>query len=106
MFILRFTSEYLIGLWAVVNNAGVPGSSGPTSWQTREDYENTLSVNLYGVIMVTKALLPLVNKENGRIVNTSSILGRIAYLRASYCVSKYGVEALSDVLRYVQLIPL
>ncbi|XP_060576832.1 17-beta-hydroxysteroid dehydrogenase type 6-like [Ruditapes philippinarum] len=87
------------GLWAVVNNAGIIGSVGPTSWQTREDYEKTMSVNLYGVIMVTKTFMPLVQKGKGRIINTASVLGRIAFVSASYCISKYGVEAFSDVLR-------
>ena len=83
-----------------MNNAGILGGIGSTHLHTRQDYENTLSVNLYGVIMVTKAFMPLVLKEKGRIVNTASCLGRIALLNSSYCVSKYGVEAFSDVLRY------
>ncbi|XP_060582431.1 17-beta-hydroxysteroid dehydrogenase type 6-like [Ruditapes philippinarum] len=87
------------GLWAIVNNAGILGGIGSTHLHTRQDYENTLSVNLYGVIMVTKAFMPLVLTEKGRIVNTSSCLGRIALLNSSYCISKYGVEAFSDVLR-------
>jgi NAD(P)-dependent dehydrogenase (short-subunit alcohol dehydrogenase family) len=49
--------------------------------------------------MVTKACMPLVVKEKGRFVNTSSVLGRIAGVSASYSISKYGVEAFSDVLR-------
>ncbi|XP_060580958.1 17-beta-hydroxysteroid dehydrogenase type 6-like [Ruditapes philippinarum] len=87
------------GLWAVVNNAGILGGVGPTILHTRQEYENTLAVNLYGVIMVTKACLPLVLQEQGRIVNTSSIAGRVAFINSSYTISKYGVEAFSDVLR-------
>ncbi|XP_053374286.1 17-beta-hydroxysteroid dehydrogenase type 6-like [Mercenaria mercenaria] len=49
--------------------------------------------------MVTKACMPLVLKEKGRFVNTASVLGRIAFLNSSYAISKYGVEAFSDVLR-------
>ncbi|XP_045168721.2 17-beta-hydroxysteroid dehydrogenase type 6-like [Mercenaria mercenaria] len=86
-------------LWAVVNNAGIIGSIGPSTWQTRQNYNNTMAVNLYGVIMVTKACMPLVLKEHGRIINTASIMGRFAFVDPSYCVSKYGVEAFSDVLR-------
>ncbi|XP_045168718.2 dehydrogenase/reductase SDR family member 9-like [Mercenaria mercenaria] len=87
------------GLWAVVNNAGVLGSIGPSTWQTRQDYENIMAVNVYGVIMVTKACMPLILKEHGRVINTASIAGRFAFGSPSYCVSKYGVEAFSDVLR-------
>ncbi|XP_053374122.1 17-beta-hydroxysteroid dehydrogenase type 6-like [Mercenaria mercenaria] len=82
------------GLWAVVNNAGIVGGIGSIKLQTRQDYEKT-----HGVIMVTKACMPLVLKEKGRFVNTASVLGRIAFLNSSYAISKYGVEAFSDVLR-------
>ncbi|XP_052807866.1 17-beta-hydroxysteroid dehydrogenase type 6-like [Mya arenaria] len=88
------------GLWAVVNNAGVLGTtSGPTFWATRADYDNVLAVNLYGVVLVTNAFMPLIMKEKGRVVNTSSIAGRFAFANAPYAVSKYGVEAFSDNLR-------
>ncbi|XP_045169553.2 17-beta-hydroxysteroid dehydrogenase type 6-like [Mercenaria mercenaria] len=87
------------GLWAVVNNAGILGGIGSIKLHTRQDYENTFAVNLYGCIMVTKACMPLVLKERGRFVNTSSIVGRIAFLSSSYAISKYGIEAFSDVLR-------
>ncbi|XP_045168940.2 17-beta-hydroxysteroid dehydrogenase type 6-like [Mercenaria mercenaria] len=87
------------GLWAVVNNAGILGGIGSIKLHTRQDYENTLAVNLYGVIMVTKACMPLVLKEKGRVVNISSVSGRIAFLNSSYAISKYGVEAFSDALR-------
>ncbi|XP_052818550.1 17-beta-hydroxysteroid dehydrogenase type 6-like [Mya arenaria] len=88
------------GLWAVVNNAGVLGTtSGPTFWATRADYDNVLAVNLYGVVLVTNAFMPLIMKEKGRVVNTSSIAGRFAFGNAPYAVSKHGVEAFSDNLR-------
>ncbi|XP_060582430.1 17-beta-hydroxysteroid dehydrogenase type 6-like [Ruditapes philippinarum] len=87
------------GLWAVVNNAGVTGTAGQCTWQTKEDFENVLSVNFYGVALVTNALTPLIIKEKGRIINTSSMMGRIAFGQVTYVVSKYCVEAYSDVLR-------
>ncbi|XP_052792561.1 dehydrogenase/reductase SDR family member 9-like [Mya arenaria] len=88
------------GLWTVVNNAGVLGTtSGPTFWATRADYDNVLAVNLYGVVLVTNAFMPLIMKEKGRVVNTSSIAGRFAFGNAPYAVSKHGVEAFSDNLR-------
>lgn len=94
-----FPLLFSTGLWAVVNNAGIIGGVGSTKLHTKQDYENTLAVNLYGVIMVTKACMPLIQKERGRIINTSSVLGRIGLMNSSYCVSKFGVEAFSDVLR-------
>lgn len=58
-----------------------------------------LDVNLLGVIDVTLSVLPLVRKARGRVVNVSSIMGRVALLGGGYCMSKYGVEAFSDSLR-------
>ncbi len=49
---------------------------------------------------VTKAFLPLICRSRGRIVNVSSILGRVAdpFLGA-YCISKFAMKAFSDILR-------
>lgn len=66
-----------IGFWALVNNAGIAGSVGPVDWLTRRDYEVVMSVNLYGMIDMTNACLPLLRKEKGRVVNMTSIYGRI-----------------------------
>ena len=49
---------------------------------------------------VTKAFLPLIRQSQGRIVNVGSLLGRLPVLYSSaYCITKYGVEAFSDILR-------
>ncbi|XP_067649598.1 retinol dehydrogenase 7-like [Haliotis asinina] len=87
------------GLWAIVNNAGISGAVGQTEWLTRADYERCLSVNLHGVIEVTKLFLPLVRREKGRVVNISSMVGKTAAAHATYVVSKYGIEGFTDCLR-------
>ncbi|KAL8596919.1 hypothetical protein ACOMHN_062289 [Nucella lapillus] len=88
------------GLWGLVNNAGVTGQLGPSEWLTSEDWTRCLSVNLFGVIHTTRVFLPLLREGGGgRVVNMSSMMGRIAAGPAPYCVSKYGVEAFSDTLR-------
>lgn len=88
-----------VGLWAVVNNAGVSVPSGPTDWITIEGFKQMLSVNLCGVIDVTLSVLPLIKMSKGRVVNVASVFGRIAAIGGPYCVSKYGVEAFNDGLR-------
>ena len=93
------SGRFAAGLWGLVNNAGVGGVTTPAEWATKEDWMQCLSVNLFGVIYVTRAFLPLVRLAKGRVVNTASMLGRIATGPAPYCVSKYGVEAFSDCLR-------
>ena len=93
------SGPFAAGLWGLVNNAGVGGVTTPAEWATKEDWMQCLSVNLFGVIYVTRAFLPLVRLAKGRVVNIASMLGRISTGPAPYCVSKYGVEAFSDCLR-------
>src|SRR5208283_3237245 len=59
-----------------------------------------LEVNVVGQIAVTQAFLPLLRKARGRIVNMSSLNGRIAspYL-APYAASKHALEAMNNALR-------
>lgn len=87
------------GLFGLVNNAGVAGIIGPTLWLTRDDFYHVLSVNTLGPIGVTLALLPLLQRARGRVVNITSVLGRLAANGGGYCVSKFGLEAFSDSLR-------
>ncbi|TTH84665.1 D-beta-hydroxybutyrate dehydrogenase, mitochondrial [Bagarius yarrelli] len=97
---LDVSSDEQVCLWAVVNNAGV-SSFGEVEFTTINTYKNLAEVNLWGSIRVTKAVLPLIRRAKGRVVNISSMYGRMGnVLRSSYCISKYGVEAFSDCLRY------
>lgn len=58
------------------------------------------SINLFGLIRVTKGFLPLIREAQGRVVNVASMLGRMgAYGRSPYCATKFAVEAVSDCLR-------
>ncbi|XP_069345408.1 retinol dehydrogenase 7-like [Eulemur rufifrons] len=87
------------GLWGLVNNAGISGLLAPNEWLTKQDFMTVLDVNLLGMIEVTLSLLPLVRKARGRVVNVSSVSGRLSIKGGSYCISKYCVEAFSDSLR-------
>ncbi|XP_023369419.1 retinol dehydrogenase 16-like [Otolemur garnettii] len=87
------------GLWGLVNNAGISQPTAPNEWLTKQDFVTILDVNLLGVIEVTLSLLPLVRKARGRVVNVSSVMGRVSLFGGGYCISKYGVEAFSDSLR-------
>lgn len=89
------------GLWGLVNNAGIAIPSGPNQWLNKQDFARVLDVNLLGMIEVTLSMLPLVRKARGRVVNVSSIVGRMSLGGGGgYCISKYGIEAFSDSLRY------
>ncbi|XP_075055535.1 retinol dehydrogenase 16-like [Mixophyes fleayi] len=87
------------GLWGVVNNAGILIPTAPNEWLNKEDFIKILNVNLLGTIDVTLKLLPLIRRAQGRVVNMSSICGRLAICGGGYCISKHGVESFSDSLR-------
>jgi len=95
----QYMFVYFPGLWAIVNNAGVPGQVAPIEWLPASDYRRTLEVNLFGPIFVTQAFLPLVRKAKGRVVNMASIMGRFAMACGPYAAAKFGVEGYSDQLR-------
>ncbi|XP_068137247.1 D-beta-hydroxybutyrate dehydrogenase, mitochondrial [Hyperolius riggenbachi] len=88
------------GLWGVVNNAGI-STFGEVEFTSMNTYKEVAEVNLWGTVRVTKACLPLIRRAKGRVVNISSMLGRMANpARSPYCITKFGVEAFSDCLRY------
>ncbi|MBU0991062.1 MAG: SDR family NAD(P)-dependent oxidoreductase [Proteobacteria bacterium] len=92
------------GLYGLVNNAGIP-FGGPLEYMDIENIRMVMEVNLIGAISVTQACLPLLRKGHGRIVNISSISGRIALpFVGPYAASKFALEAFSDSLR-VELRP-
>ncbi|KAL1006262.1 hypothetical protein UPYG_G00069890 [Umbra pygmaea] len=62
------------GLWAVINNAGI-STFGEVEFSTMKTYCQVSEVNLWGVIRVTKAFLPLIRKAKGRVVNLASMYG-------------------------------
>jgi NAD(P)-dependent dehydrogenase (short-subunit alcohol dehydrogenase family) len=87
------------GLWGLVNNAGV-AVPGPMEFLPPAELRRQLEINVVGQVAVTQAFLPLIRLARGRIVNISSISGRLATpFVGAYSASKFALEALSDVLR-------
>lgn len=87
------------GLFGLFNNAGI-AISGPLEGMPIDAIRQQLEVNLIGHIRMTQRLLPLIRQGRGRIVNTTSILGRVAAPFAGpYAMSKYAMEAFTDTLR-------
>lgn len=94
-----------VGLYGLLNNAGI-AISGPLEFVPMEEIRRQLEVNLFGHIQVTQTLLPLIRQAKGRIVNITSMLGRVtSAFSGPYCMSKYAMEAFSDALR-LELAPL
>ncbi|HEY1740921.1 MAG TPA: SDR family NAD(P)-dependent oxidoreductase [Acidimicrobiia bacterium] len=88
------------GADVLCNNAGV--FRGGVVWQSPiEDWEWVFSINLYGVINGLRAFVPrmIAHGREAHIVNTASMAGLVATgMSGVYTVSKFAVEALSEVL--------
>ncbi len=84
----------------LVNNAGY-GYFGAIENVPMTDARRQLEVNVFGLARLTQLVLPYMRKQgSGRIINTSSIAGKMAfYMGGWYNVTKYSVEAFSDALR-------
>jgi len=92
------------GLAALVNNAGI-AISGPLEEVAMDDWRQQFDVNFFGAVALTKACLPMLREARGRIVNVSSVSGRVASpFLSPYAASKFALEAVSDALR-VELRP-
>jgi NAD(P)-dependent dehydrogenase (short-subunit alcohol dehydrogenase family) len=78
------------------NNAGI-GSTTDVLGTTLEDWERVFSVNVRGVFLGTRAVLPtMLAQGGGSIVNTASVAGMVGFRdRAAYCASKGAVIALT-----------
>jgi NAD(P)-dependent dehydrogenase (short-subunit alcohol dehydrogenase family) len=88
-----------VGLYGLVNNAGM-AASAPLEFIPMDDFRSQIEINLTGQVAVTQAFLPLIRMAKGRIVNISSIGGRIATsMLGAYNASKFALEAITDVLR-------
>lgn len=66
---------FLIGLWGLVNNAGV-WCFAELEMTSEKIIQKIMDVNLFGAVRVTKSVLPLIKRAHGRIVNVSSLLGK------------------------------
>ena len=91
-----------LNLHALVNNAGI-AVIGPLEYLPLDEIRRQLEVNTIGQLSVIQACLPALRANRGRIVNVSSISGRVALpLFGPYAASKFAFEALTDSLRREQ----
>jgi NAD(P)-dependent dehydrogenase (short-subunit alcohol dehydrogenase family) len=83
----------------LVNNAGY-GNVSPVEDTSVEEFRKQIETNLFGVIIMTKAVLPYFREQRrGHIVQVSSVGGRIGPIgRAPYAAAKFGVEGFSESL--------
>lgn len=83
----------------VFNNAGV-AVAGPVAEMTHEDWRWIIDVDLWGPIHGVEAFLPHIRAAGeGHVLFTSSFAGLVPNVGLGpYCVAKYGVVALAEVL--------
>jgi len=87
------------GLYGLVNCAGIP-MGGPLEFLSIDKFRRVLEVNLIGQLSIIQALIPLIRKAKGRIVNISSAAGIVSFpFVGAYAASKFGLEAITDALR-------
>ncbi len=101
---VRYATDRLIDKWGAVdvliNNAGVI-QVGPLEHMTEEDFEKAMATHFWGPLHLMYECVPSMRRRGfGRIVNITSIGGRIAVPHlAPYCASKFALVGLSDSVR-------
>ncbi|MGA8993186.1 MAG: SDR family NAD(P)-dependent oxidoreductase, partial [Nocardioidaceae bacterium] len=85
----------------LVNNAGGAFGAAPVSAADPEDWRAMYEVNVIGLMLVTRALVPaLVRSGAGVILNVGSTAGRVAYEGGGgYTAAKHGTRVVSETLR-------
>src|SRR5271154_5103766 len=83
----------------LVNNPGY-GDLASIEDTSMEDFRAQIETNLFGVINVTKAAIPIMRRQgSGHILQFSSVGGRVGPVgRGAYAAAKWGVEGFSEVL--------
>ena len=96
---VRTAVEAFGRLDVVVNNAGY-GSLAPIEQVTDEDFRSQLDTNLFGVMNVTRAALPVLREQrSGHVIQVSSIGGRLSTPGlGAYQAAKWAVGGFSEVL--------
>ena len=97
-------------LAGLVNNAGI-AKMGPLAIQPLDDFEAHFAVNVFGMLRVTQAFVPLLGADPsrtgkpGRIINITSVGGKIAApFLGAYTATKHANESMTDTLRRELLI--
>lgn len=87
------------GIDVLVNNAGY-GDIGSVEDTSLASFRRQIETNLFGTIIMTKAVIPHMRaRRSGHVVQFSSVGGRIgAPGRAAYSAAKWGVEGFSEAL--------
>ncbi len=87
------------GLDVVINVAGII-QTGPIDNITDEEFHQTMAVNAFAPLHLTRAALPYLRARRGRVLIVSSVGGKVAVPHlSSYSMSKFAVTGLGQALR-------
>ncbi len=103
---VKLATDRLGGIDVLVNNAGVPGPTGPVWESDPALWQRVMDVNLGGTLAACRAVIPgMIERGRGRVVTISSHAGhtRWPYVSA-YSVSKAAVNKLTENLA-IELLP-
>lgn len=98
-FLVQTLEQQFGRLDGVLHNAGILGERVPLADYSLQTWDEVFAVNLRAPFALTQALLPLLEKSSqASVIFTSSSVGRKARaLWGAYSVSKFGLEALSQI---------
>ena len=87
------------GLWGLVNNAGI-SFRAPLEFVRLSEFRQLYESNVFGLLAVTQAFLPLIRRARGRIVNVSSLTTlMVTPFHGIYSSAKMAVNGITDALR-------
>jgi NAD(P)-dependent dehydrogenase (short-subunit alcohol dehydrogenase family) len=104
---IQATQEHFGSLQVVVNNAGY-GQLGTVEEASDEEARRNFDVNVFGVLNVLRAALPVLREQRaGHVFNVSSIAGYVGSFSGwgIYCATKFALSGLTEAL-HADLSPL
>ncbi len=85
----------------LVNNAGVTGPVSDASDMDMAEWDQTIAINVRGVLLCIKHAVPQIKATGGSIINMSSLMGLRGYpMRSAYTASKFAVIGITEAVAH------